>query len=154
MDIQDVLVYIIVACCLLWTFSAPSSAEKENQTDVDADVVAATDVLHTRTKEALFLLAHFKMPFSGRQRQLPFVFRFTVHTPALEFGRKHYLCGSSFRHPQVHGSAVSRLAHFKYDATTARQRYLGADEAQMCRMRCHTECTESRFQRFNAGDVL
>lgn len=61
MDIQNILVYIIVACCLLWVsrhFSAPSSAEKGNQTDVDADVVGATDVLHTRTKETLFL-AHF-----------------------------------------------------------------------------------------------
>lgn len=59
MDIQDILVYIIVACCLLWVsrhFSAPSSAEKGNQTDVDADVVAATDVLHTRTKEYYFSL--------------------------------------------------------------------------------------------------
>lgn len=94
------------------------------------------------------------MPFSGSQRQLTFVFQFAVHTPALEFGRKHYLCGSSFRYPLVHGSTVSRLVHFKHDATTARQRHLSADEVQMCRMRCHTECTESRFQCFNADDAL
>ena len=52
MDIQNVLVYIIVVC----TSSTPSSAEKGNQTDVDADVVGATDVLHTRTKEYYFSL--------------------------------------------------------------------------------------------------
>ena len=61
MDIQDILVYIIVACCLLWASrhffrTLIPSAEKGNQTDVDADVVGATDVLHTRTKEYYFSL--------------------------------------------------------------------------------------------------
>ena len=56
MDIQDILVYIIVACCLLLagTFSVPLSAEKEIQTDVDADVADATGVLHTKNRTTFF----------------------------------------------------------------------------------------------------
>ena len=59
MDIQNVLVYIIVVCCLLWAgrhFFHTLIRRKGNQTDVDADVVGATDVLHTRTKEYYFSL--------------------------------------------------------------------------------------------------
>ena len=57
MDIQDILVYIIVACCLLWAgrhLSVPLSAEKEIQTDVDADVADATGVLHTKNRTTFF----------------------------------------------------------------------------------------------------
>lgn len=97
---------------------------------------------------------HLKPPFSGREPQLPFTFRLAVHTPATKFGRELYLRGGSFRHPEIHGSAVSRLVHFQHNAAATRQGDLRTDEIQVCRMRSHPKSPKGRFHSFYAGNVL
>lgn len=106
------------------------------------------------SSETNLIRLHLKPPFSGREPQLPFTFWLAVHTPATKFGRKLHFGRRAFRHPKIHGSAVSRLVHFQHDAAATQQGDLRTDEIQVCRMRSHPKSPKGWFHSFYAGNVL